>query len=196
MRIVLLLMALVSLAQGQISSGSIFGQIKDESGGAVAGAAVTAQGENTGFVRATVTDTTGAYRFVDLAPGTYSVRAERALFKVSIAPRVTLEVNQYARVDLQLKVGEVHDSIVVPAAVSPLQTQDSSVGYRIDSTTLTQLPLDERNVMSLVTIGPGATTIQMATLSRSPSFHRWSRSRNSAYSPPWRPLPFHRRAEG
>ena len=162
MRIVLLLLALVSLAQGQISSGSIFGQIKDESGGAVAGTAVTAQRENTGFVRATVTDGAGAYRFEDLAPGTYSVRAERAGFKVSIAPRVTLEVSQYARVDLQLKVGEGHDSIVVTAAVSPLRTQDSSVGYRIDSPTLTQLPLDERNVMSLVTIGPGAIPRQLS----------------------------------
>ncbi len=162
MRIVLLLLALVPLAQGQISSGSIFGQIKDESGGVVAGAAVTAQGESTGFVRATVTDSSGAYRFADLPPGTYSVRAERARFKVSIAPQVTLEVNQYARVDLQLKVGEVHDSIVVAEAVSPLQTQDSSVGYRVDSKTLTQLPLDERNVMSLVTIGPGAIPRQLA----------------------------------
>ena len=162
MRIVLLLLTLVSLAQGQISSGSIFGQIKDESGGVVAGTSVTAQRENTGFARATVTDNSGAYRLLDLPPGTYSVRAERAGFKVSIVPRVTLEVSQYARIDLQLRVGEGRDSIVVTAAVPPLQTEDSSVGYRVDSQTLTQLPLDERNVMSLVTIGPGAIPRHLA----------------------------------
>ncbi len=156
MRIVLLLLALAPLAQGQISSGSISGQIEDESGGAMAGVAVTARQESTGFVRATVTDKYGAYRIGEFSPGVYTIRAECPGFRTAIASQVVVEINQHAKLDLRLKVGEAHESVVVMERVSPVQTEDSAVGYRLDSATFTELPLDDRRVASLVTLGPGA----------------------------------------
>lgn len=161
MRLALLLLALASIALGQISTASIFGQVEDASGGAVRAVAITAQQETTGFVRRAVTDDSGAYRIEQLAPGAYSIRAQHEGFKSAVVSHVTLEVNQQARLDFRLALGEARDSVDVNATVSPLETVDSTVSYRVSSQTLTQLPLDERDVTSLVTLGPGAVPRQL-----------------------------------
>src|ERR1039457_2240131 len=162
MRIALFLCVAASVARGQLGTGSLFGEIRDESGALVTSARVVAQQETTGFKRTVQTGESGAYRIEPLAPGTYSLRVQRTGFQTALVPHLTVEVNQQARVDVQLKVGEMKDSVAVTAAVSPLQTDDASAGYRIDSRTLTQLPLDERNVTALVTLGPGAIPRQLS----------------------------------
>jgi hypothetical protein len=149
------------LLVGQISSGSFYGSIEDPSGALLAGARVQIRQEKTGFVRNTSTGTTGLYRLPDLAPGIYSVTVERAGFRTSIAPQVRLEINQEARLDFHLQIGTARETVTVAASASPLQTADNSEGYRFDSATFTQLPIDGRNVLSLVTVGPGAIPRQL-----------------------------------
>ena len=162
MRIAWFLCVAASLARAQVGTGSLFGEIRDESSALVASAQVIAQQEATGFKRTVLTDESGVFRIEPLAPGTYSLRVQRTGFQTALVPHLTVEVNQQARVDVQLKIGEMKDSVAVTAAVSPLQTDDASAGYRIDSRTLTQLPLDERNVTALVTLGPGAIPRQLS----------------------------------
>jgi len=162
MKTVLLLCVAAPFAWGQVASGSLFGEVRDESGAVVSSAQVIAQQESTGFTRMALTDDAGAYRIEPLAPGIYSVRTQRPGFQTAVAPHVTLEVNQQARVDVRLKVGEVRDSVAVTAAVSQLQSEDATAGYRIDSQTLTDLPLDDRNVADLITLGPGAIPRQLS----------------------------------
>lgn len=161
MKLFPLLLLSASLVFGQVSSGSFSGQIKDQSGGALSGAHVTARQESTGFTRTAVSDDSGVYRIDELTPGTYSIEVAHDGFRPAVASHLTIEVQQQARLDFSLKLGSAHDSVEVAAAVSPLQTQDASVGYRVDSDTVTQLPLDQRNVMSLVTLGPGAIPRQL-----------------------------------
>ncbi len=156
MRRALLLFALAQIVQGQISSGSISGRIVDESGGVMSGVAVTATQESTGFSRSTVTDQYGSYRIAALAPGAYSIRAEQPGFRTGVASPVVVEVNQHARLDLTLRVGEARELMAITERVSPADTESSAVSYRLDSRTTTALPLDERRVASLVTLGPGA----------------------------------------
>ena len=151
----------VSIALGQVASGSLAGQVKDESGGALSGARVLARQESTGFTRSALSDALGVYRIEQMAPGTYSIEVQRDGFRTAVASHIIIEVQQQAKLDFSLKVGGAHDAVEVAAKVSPLQTQDSAVGYRVDSDTLTQLPLEERNVISLVTLGPGAIPRQL-----------------------------------
>jgi hypothetical protein len=157
----LLLLIFSSLAFGQISSGTFYGQVHDQSGALVSDVNVTVRQENTGFVRSTTTDASGSYRVPDLAPGVYSLSVERTGFRTFTASQVTLEINQQARLDFTLAVGPAHESITVIESASPLQTDDSSEGYRFASETFTELPLDGRNVLSLVTLGPGAIPRQL-----------------------------------
>ncbi len=152
----LLLLMFSSVVFGQISSGTFYGQVQDETGAVLSSAHVSVRQTNTGFVRETITDQSGSYRIPDLSPGTYSLIAERSGFRTFVTPKLTLEINQEARFDFKLQVGSAHESISVEASVSPLQTDDSSEGYRFASRMFTELPLDGRNVLSLVTLGPGA----------------------------------------
>jgi hypothetical protein len=157
----LLLVMFSSTVFGQISSGTFYGQIQDQSGAMVSDVHVSVRQQNTGFVRSTATDASGSYRVPDLAPGVYSLSAERTGFRTFVASNVTLEINQHARLDFQLEIGPARESITVAEAASPLQAEDSSEGYRFDSGMFTELPLDGRNVLSLVTLGPGAIPRQL-----------------------------------
>ena len=115
----------------------------------------------TGFQRQTVTGPDGRYRLGDLRTGSYTVTAEKNGFRRYVATGVVLAVNQKAQLDVRLELGELHESVTVVAEVSPLETGDASVGYRLDQSLIRRLPLDGRNVVSLVTLGPGTIPRQL-----------------------------------
>src|SRR5439155_17875855 len=132
------------------------GTVSDPSSAVVSGAMVTAVQTGTGFSRAAFSDARGNYVFDQLAPGDYRLTAEKAGFNRYQANRVVLELNQKARYDIQLTLGVGHVDITVGAAVSPVNTEDASLGYRMDNLKIASLPLATRTVISLVTLGPGA----------------------------------------
>src|SRR6516162_3669236 len=66
----------------QDSSGRIFGNITDQSGGSVVGAQVTVTDIQRGTARTMTTDLAGAYSAPNLTPGSYAVRVEFEGFKV------------------------------------------------------------------------------------------------------------------
>ncbi len=157
-----LLLALICLpAFGQIASSTLSGTVTDQSGAVVTGAAITAAQTSTGFSRSTVTDGRGVYTFEDLPPGTYSVTARKTGFRDFEAGGLELLVNQKARQEIQLVVGTGSERISVTGSVSPVQTEEPSLGYRMDSTRIADLPLVSRNVVALVTLGPGAIPRQL-----------------------------------
>src|SRR5258708_3882226 len=149
MKSALLALLLCAGLSAQVSSGSFYGQAADQSGGVLSGVRIVVRQEKTGFVRETETNENGLYRVPELEPGLYSVSAERKGFRTVIMSSVVLEINQTARVDLQMELGPAHDSTTVTGSVSPLQTDDSSLGYHFSSSLFTELPLEGRNVLSL-----------------------------------------------
>ncbi len=161
MKIAFVALAACSVLLGQVSSGTFYGQVQDQSGGVLSHVQVTVKEEKTGFIRGTITDESGSYRVPDLLPGIYSVSATRSGFRTFVASHVALEINQRARLDLELELGSAHESVNVSESVSPVQTDDASEGYRFSSGMATELPLDGRNVFSLVTVGPGAIPRQL-----------------------------------
>jgi hypothetical protein len=147
--------------QGQISSGSLSGEVRDASSGVIGGVTITIRDERTAFVRTTTSNDLGVYRVNDLPPGIYSVEAEEKGFRTLTAARVSIGVNQSAHLDLTMQPGAATEAITVTADVSPLQRLDSSIGYSLDSGTVRALPLNQRNVIALVTLGPGAIPRQL-----------------------------------
>jgi Carboxypeptidase regulatory-like domain/TonB dependent receptor len=152
---VLLLVCLTWPVCGQVASGTLLGEIRDESASLVPGAKITARHDGTGFSRVAFTGVAGVWRIDQLLPGSYTVTVEKAGFRTLVASPVPLEVNQKVRLDLTMEVGVASASITVEGMASGLQNDDPSVGYRLDSASLTALPLDNRNVISLATLGPG-----------------------------------------
>jgi hypothetical protein len=164
-RVGILLLAMASVAgalRAQVASATLLGEVRDESSAVAPAVTVTARHDTTGFVRTVVTDSLGAYRIGELLPGEYTVTAEKSGFHALEVKGVSIEVNQKARLDMVLKLGEKRDIVAVDAQVSPVQSDDATEGYRLDSSQINALPLADRNVVYLVTLGPGAIPRQLS----------------------------------
>src|SRR3982750_717269 len=133
-------------------SGTISGNVTDSSGGRVAGAVVRALNELTGEKREVTSDESGSYLFPGLASGRYTIDTEISGFRKSSVQGIALNVNQNARVDVRLEVGDVSQEVKVSADAPLVDTREVQLGTLIDSRRITDLPLNGRNVYQLVTI--------------------------------------------
>ena len=124
MILLLLLLGMAWTAQAQVASGTLLGEVRDESAAVAPGVRMTAREEGTGFSRSVMTGPLGSYQMDDLLPGRYTVTAGKRGFRTVEARGVVLEVNQRTRLDFVLKVGAEHESLVVTAQISPLQTEE------------------------------------------------------------------------
>ena len=138
--------------------GSIAGEVSDPTGAAAAGVSITATNEGTGATRSLVTNDAGIYNFPSLAPGTYTLRAERLGFRTIVRQQIELHVQQAARIDLALEVGEVIESVQVQADAALLATDNATVGTVIDNKRIVELPLNGRNYLQLVSLAPNVST--------------------------------------
>jgi len=151
-------------AFSQQVTAAITGIVTDSSGAAVAGATVTATDVERGTTFTAKTNDAGAYTFSRVPVGTYKVKAEAAGFQTLIQPPLTLDLNQTARVNFQMKVGSISESVEVSTSVPVLQTDTTSVNTIIDSKTNVDLPLATRNPVQLTLLAPGAVTVDTASM--------------------------------
>jgi len=144
-------------AWAQTVTGSIRGSVADQTGASVPAAQVSARNVNTGVITTTVTDHSGAYNIQTLPIGTYVVSVKKTGFKVTANHPFSLEIDQIARIDLKLEVGEVTTTIDVAAdSGSILQTEDASLGTTITSNMLESMPLPGQNFSAATVFVPGA----------------------------------------
>jgi hypothetical protein len=144
----------------QVSTGEIGGTVADASGAAVPNAKVTATNEQTNAVaRETMTSADGTYIMTLLPPGTYAVAAEVSGFRKSVQSGIELQTNQRVRVDLQLQVGQVSETVEVAARAPLLESQSSSLGTVIGQQIIGELPLNGRNFVTLALLSPGVNGV-------------------------------------
>src|ERR1700676_1203166 len=110
-----------SLASAQ-TLGSITGEVRDSSGAVMPNASVTVTNTATNASRSTATNNAGIYVFPDLVPGTYEARVQAAGFEPQVKTNVVLQVQQTARLDFALAVGQATQTIEVSAAAASLAT--------------------------------------------------------------------------
>jgi len=132
MRLLLLIALLAVEALAQVASATLSGTVADESSAVAPAVTITAREEGTGFTRSTVTGTEGSYAIEELPPGRYTVTAVKAGFRATSSAHVLLTVNQSARLDFKLYVGPERESVTATAEVSPVQSDEASIGYRLD----------------------------------------------------------------
>ncbi|NWF82395.1 MAG: TonB-dependent receptor [Bryobacteraceae bacterium] len=138
--------------------GTITGDVKDSSGASVAGANVTLRNISTNGLRTTVTNEEGVYTVPALVPGLYEVKAEKPGFKVASRGNIELQVQQTARVDFDLEVGQVSEVVEVTGVPPLLASEDATVGTVIEQQRVTELPLNGRSFFSLVSLSPNVTS--------------------------------------
>src|SRR6185295_18178550 len=108
-----LLVLVPSLASAQLDRGQISGSVKDESGGVIPGATITATHTQTGTVRTAVTDGTGYYVFTALTPGLYEIVVELQGFKKFMQSAVPMDAGANRRLDATLQTGTINESVTV-----------------------------------------------------------------------------------
>jgi len=153
-----LLWAIVLIPGSLFAQGrsSILGLITDESGAAVPKAAVTIVNTGTQQRWTTETDETGTYTVPALELGAYEVTAEASGFRKTTVRAIALEVDQRARVDIKLQVGEVTQQINVDAQAVTVQTDDATISTVMDAAKIRELPLPgNRNLFRLALLAPG-----------------------------------------
>jgi Carboxypeptidase regulatory-like domain len=153
-------------AWGQEVTAAITGTVTDASGAPLVGATVTAKDADRGTLWPTTTNTDGIYNLLRMPVGTYSLKVEAKGFQTAVRPPFTLVLNQTARVDVQMKVGAVTESIEVTSETPLLQTQSTEVSSVVDAHTTVTLPLAARNYVQLALLSPGATTVNPSSLSQ------------------------------
>lgn len=137
------------------ATGAITGQVTDESGSVMPGVTVEATSEGTGSVRTAVTGSDGFYTLPLIQPGRYTVRGTLQGFRTAVKEGVVVSVNSTSRVDLQLSVGSIEESITVQAAAPLVETANATMGIVIDERKVVDLPLNGRNFTQLGTLIPG-----------------------------------------
>ena len=149
---------LASYAAAQEVSAGITGRVTDPSGASILNAKVDAKDLDRGTDWPTTTNQDGIYAFPRVPPGRYELRVEAPGFKTYINPNVALEVNQRARVDVAMQVGQISESVSVTGEAPVLQTDTTQVGSVIASATIDNIPLISRNPVALTLLTAGVTT--------------------------------------
>ena len=157
-----LLSALCLPVSAQVSSAELSGTVLDVTGATLPGAKVTATNAGTNVARDTVSDATGNYVIPLLQPGNYVITAEATGFKKLVQKGLSLQINQQARLNLTLQLGQVSEEIQVTAQAPQLQSESSSLGTVVSEKLVNQLPLNGRNFIQLAVLSPGVTGVGYA----------------------------------
>ena len=156
--LVVALVAIGTTASAQEVTASIVGTVTDPSNAPINGADVTATDTDRGTVWSAKTNDSGAYNILRLPVGNYTVKVSASGFSTSSVPSFALVLNQTARVDVQMKVGQVSESVEVTGAAPVLQTDTTEVSTLIDAHTIDSLALATRDYLQLTLLTPGATS--------------------------------------
>jgi hypothetical protein len=146
---------LANPAYAQTTYGSILGTITDTSGGVIAGAAVSVTNIGTSERKQVTSDASGNYRFLQLPPGRYRVDVESPGFKHLTRDQVLLEVQGAIRIDPALEVGDTRQVVEVQGLTPLLQSESATLSQVVESKTVNEMPLNGRNVFSLMSLVPG-----------------------------------------
>ena len=122
------------------------------------GVTVSAVNPETNVSRTEISDETGLYLIRGLVPGTYTVTAEHPGFKKYLHTDIVLQVNQAARIDIVLQVGEISETVSVVGEAPLLETQTQERGEVIIEKQMTELPLNGRNYLQLAHLSVGVVS--------------------------------------
>ncbi|HKO59731.1 MAG TPA: carboxypeptidase-like regulatory domain-containing protein [Pyrinomonadaceae bacterium] len=153
------LLTLFTLASvvAQTGLSSVRGLVTDPQGQAVAGATVTLTNTERNFTRTQTTNEEGAYIFSAVPPGTYRLEAEAQGFKKTAA-EVRALVDTPNEVNLGMEVGSVSETVnVITGTEAPLNTTDATIGHAFENRRISELPLNARNPIGLLSLQPGVT---------------------------------------
>lgn len=152
---VVALCVLPSFLLAQVNQASLLGTVTDQSGGVIAGATVTVTDVQKGVSRTLTTNSAGEYVAPNLDPDTYTLRVEFTGFKTFTREGMHLGVGQEARADVTLQPGGQTQSVTVTEELPLVETTTATLTGTLTTQTISELPLNGRNYIDLLTLRPG-----------------------------------------
>ena len=147
-------------ANAQVLYGSLTGNVTDATGAAIPSAQVEVFNLQTGTTQTSTTDSSGLYRIPAILPGNYKVTISASNFSSYEVAKVRIEANAVARIDAQLEVAKVRETVTVTTETPLLQTDRSDVHANFTSTQISSLPLlssEGASFQAIYKLIPGAT---------------------------------------
>ncbi|HWK09886.1 MAG TPA: TonB-dependent receptor [Vicinamibacterales bacterium] len=145
----------VSAALAQFDAGAVVGTVRDSSGAVVPAATVTLTSTETGISISKATTDSGSFEFAAVRPGAYVVTAEKTGFAMALVDGVQVQVGSRLRIDLQMPLGQLAESVEVTAAQPLVETDSSQRGQVITGDQTRALPLISREYSSLALLTNG-----------------------------------------
>ena len=159
---VVLFHGFAAIVPAQITTGQIQGTVLDAQGASIPGARIGIQNDRTGQTATVESGENGLYLVRSLPVGRYTVAAEHQGFKKFVRSGIELGANQVLRLDIDMQLGAVTESVNVTANLSPVNTTTSTVDSVIDTKQVNDLPLNGRNILSLAGLSAGVTRTSLA----------------------------------
>jgi hypothetical protein len=152
-------LALSFSAFAQVEYSQFTGTVTDPTGAAIANAKVTVSNPATDLNLTAMTNATGNYTVKEVPPGVYRITVEAASFKTTSNNAITANAGTIAHVDFKMQIGKASEVVEVTGEASVVNTEDSKLSTTVDSTQISNLPLNGRNVYDLMQLAPGAVNV-------------------------------------
>ncbi|MGH9718756.1 MAG: carboxypeptidase regulatory-like domain-containing protein [Bryobacteraceae bacterium] len=147
--------AAAAVLWAQAPVATLVGRIEDSSGSPIPAATVRTRHLDTSEVLQVIADENGEYTIPRLVPGEYDVTVEHPGFRATNQRGLVLQIDQTARLDVRLQVGDVTESIEVKAELPVLNTENAIRGEVIVTEEIAAMPLDGRDFADLAHLVPG-----------------------------------------
>jgi len=153
--LVFILLTSFILGQAQSTNASLAGRITDPVNALIVNAKVAAISADTNIRYENLTNDSGEYHLVNLPPNLYRLEIEKPGFKKLIKPDVMLHVQDALRIDLQMLLGDVSETVTVESGAPLVNTESGSVSTVINRTFVDTVPLNGRSFQTLIDLTPG-----------------------------------------
>lgn len=162
--LLLTLSAIISITSNTVAQqdlAKLEGQVKDSTGAVIPGAVVTIKSAALNIERSATTNAEGIYNIPQLRPTSYTLTVQASGFNTAEIKDLVLGAGQVRSFDVELKAGQVAETVNIVAGDEPATVDSSSnrLGVNVTSREVAELPVNGRNFSQLQLLTPGATNV-------------------------------------
>jgi hypothetical protein len=141
-----------------VTSSQVSGVVQDQTGAVIADAQIQITRTDTDLTRTTTSDANGYYLLPNLPVGPYRLQVSKEGFNTYVQNGIVLEVSTNPSINPTLTVGAQTQQVVVEASAAMVETQSNGVGQVVDNQRVVELPLNGRQLTSLIFLAGAANT--------------------------------------
>jgi len=153
--LVFILLTSFTLGLAQSTNASLAGRITDPANALIVDAKVAAICAGTNVRYEVVTNDSGEYHLANLPPNSYRLEIQKSGFKKIVKPDVILHVQDALRIDLQMMLGDVSETVMVESGAPLVNTESATVSTVVNRTFVDNIPLNGRSFQTLINLTPG-----------------------------------------